>query len=44
MDKDQIIGGEICHVHVKVDHAGYWNNRQNGTKRKIRTVVNSTNY
>ena len=26
--KLQMFGGEICHVHVKVDHAGHENNRQ----------------
>ena len=26
--KLQMLGGEICHVHVKVDHAGQGNNRQ----------------
>ena len=24
----QMFGGETCHVHVKVDHAGHGNNRQ----------------
>ena len=26
--KLQMFGGETCHVHVKVDHAGHGNNRQ----------------
>ena len=26
--KFQMFGGETCHVHVKVDHAGHGNNRQ----------------
>ena len=26
--KLQMFRGEICHVHVKVDHAGHGNNRQ----------------
>ena len=25
----QMFGGEICHVHVELDHAGRGNNRQN---------------
>ena len=24
----QMFGGETCHVHVKVDHEGHGNNRQ----------------
>ena len=26
--KLQMFGGETCHVHVKVDHAGHGNNGQ----------------
>ena len=30
--KLQMFGGETCHVHVKVDHAGHGNNGQKSSQ------------